>query len=784
FFRLIKSNVTPTVTVLQPDIGRWLDNRFAFSGTANSQLELDKILVSFTASDGTVLTSNVLAAGTLNWTATFDISNAELLYATAHNPATLTVTAVTKTSPPLQAAYEFLYRIDGLAPVTINAPVGVVPAVGTLNVSGVFADAHSGLQAIGVSINGIFREIVSFNAPASGSVSFNFPVPVNADFVTVDIVASDNAYPSPNILWHSFAVSRDYSLLPTGSITSPVTPQIYVNNTMNIAGTAKVASGNIAGVWVRFTSAVSPDAQWITANYAPASANVVTWTAVWRVPGSDPHGATYNAELRILSSGGVLAEVSPNALAEYEKDAVGPAVTFINMFNNMLINQIPGSPNFSAEAMTYTEGARVSAAVYLIVDGARYLMTDVNFSNSAPNHNWYCSVVDWLGLSGSAHSIQLEASDIVANKTTSNILIIRAVPSVVVTDPLPPGGSIDATTVNSFIYATSLNTVEFKFNTLPAGTSFAAYVGFAGTAGQHPTSFNVVGDVVSVSLNSYRVTPSEEVVHLLNLVETNGSAVTIHCQPVVYDITPPTANVIFDGVTRYYQGGVIAPNEYFAVNVLDRASANFAARGSGFNNQNIRYGYVTDNAAEWAAGTIHQSVFDSGATTNNNIASLSFDPLGELLRFKVSLKQGVYDLSIDAIDNAGNHMTATFNVYGLIVNRDVTGESGTLDKTKFITAYPNPYNPNKDDVLFTYYLKDNAQKARIMVYNQIGELVHPIVIEGPGQEGTRAGYNQVPWDGLDKFNHIISSGVYIYLIVIDGDRGQTFHKSTMAVIKE
>ncbi|MDR1996886.1 MAG: hypothetical protein LBQ83_00965 [Candidatus Margulisbacteria bacterium] len=794
--QVLKTSQPPTINLLEPTASVvWLNNPLAFSGTVTSYLPLKEVLV--TLSSGAVDLLVTQAIGTHSWQVpTFSyVPPAYLDYLTVSKlPVTLSITVLTDTAgSPITAVKDVLYYIDSLAPSTGNVPSGLVPAVGTYNIVGSFRDEHSGVGAVIVSVNNT-QTTLNISGPANPSrdAGFVFPLAVNADRITVDILALDNSYPPNLSAWHSFVVSRDYSMLPTASISWPVSGD-YVNNTMNVTGTARVSPNGTAvtGVWLRFTSLTS-DSGWLTANILTAGSSVsVDWSCEWRVPADPPdaHDTTYNVAVRVGSSTGMVADVSPNSVALYIKDKYGPLVSFINMVDNMFLNLDPQGPPFTVRALTYTEGA-VASAAYLEVDGARYPMTP-QYALTSSRNIWSCGSVDFLSLPGNQHTVMLWAVDALNNWTTSNTLIVRTVPSVVITDPLPPGGMVSGNTLNYSVYATSLNTVYFQFDNLTAGTTFEASVGQVGkdyippvfTPGSYPSG---AATIVAVSLNP--VAPTEGIVYLINLVETSGSAVTIHYQPIVYDITPPTVNAVFNNVVKYYPGAVIAPGEHFMLNIIDRTPG--GGRGSGFNYQPV-YDVVSGSMAPAhdpvlrTAGSIQRSILNGGSVTNNNIlaGTSDFDPVAEVLRFKVGLAQGTYDLAIDAVDNAGNALTVTFNVPGLLVNDSATGRSGTLDKSKFITAYPNPYNPQQGDVLFTYFLKDHAQRARIMVYNQVGELVHPINIEGPGRDGTSAGYNQVAWDGLDKFSRPITNGVYIYLIVIDGDKGQTFHKGTMAVIR-
>ena len=74
-------------------------------------------------------------------------------------------------------------------------------------------------------------------------------------------------------------------------------------------------------------------------------------------------------------------------------------------------------------------------------------------------------------------------------------------------------------------------------------------------------------------------------------------------------------------------------------------------------------------------------------------------------------------------------------------------------------------------------------ELRIHIYNAVGEKIEEIDIRGIGVEGTRAGYNEVSWDARDIFNKQLSNGVYLYIIVVEGDKKQTSAKGKMMILR-
>jgi hypothetical protein len=67
-----------------------------------------------------------------------------------------------------------------------------------------------------------------------------------------------------------------------------------------------------------------------------------------------------------------------------------------------------------------------------------------------------------------------------------------------------------------------------------------------------------------------------------------------------------------------------------------------------------------------------------------------------------------------------------------------------------ITAYPQPFDPNRDDNLKITGL---AADSEIRIVSPAGELVH--IIRAQGKE--------ILWDGRDKNGNFVNSGVYLLL---------------------
>jgi hypothetical protein len=90
-----------------------------------------------------------------------------------------------------------------------------------------------------------------------------------------------------------------------------------------------------------------------------------------------------------------------------------------------------------------------------------------------------------------------------------------------------------------------------------------------------------------------------------------------------------------------------------------------------------------------------------------------------------------------------------------------------------ITNYPNPFHPNESATTIAYVLDDNA-RVRMRIYTLSGGLVLDREFAA-GDEGGRAGLNEVPWDGTNGDGERVASGGYVLFLEAEGN-GATLHE--------
>ena len=151
----------------------------------------------------------------------------------------------------------------------------------------------------------------------------------------------------------------------------------------------------------------------------------------------------------------------------------------------------------------------------------------------------------------------------------------------------------------------------------------------------------------------------------------------------------------------------------------------------------------------------------SGKIKIGNIAdSLFFTNHLSTYEVRSPLPDGNYCLTIEASDNFGN--TSTIEVSPLYVQmaKDLIIQGNTL-------SYPNPFNPSAGGKVYLGYILTRHASVVIKVFDIAGNLVKQISCAS-NQEGGRAGYNEVSWDGKADNGGEVGNGVYLYLIIAEG----------------
>ena len=111
---------------------------------------------------------------------------------------------------------------------------------------------------------------------------------------------------------------------------------------------------------------------------------------------------------------------------------------------------------------------------------------------------------------------------------------------------------------------------------------------------------------------------------------------------------------------------------------------------------------------------------------------------------------------------------------GIDFNLLTEGDDIIIMATKLEHNYPNPFNPTTN---IAYSIKD-AGNVTLEVYNLRGQLVKTLV-----NEVKETGNHTTIWNGTDNSNKSVSSGVYFYKMVSEGNIGRYTSTKKMILMK-
>jgi len=214
---------------------------------------------------------------------------------------------------------------------------------------------------------------------------------------------------------------------------------------------------------------------------------------------------------------------------------------------------------------------------------------------------------------------------------------------------------------------------------------------------------------------------------------------------------------------------------------------------------NIYHGWYSLNGSNWIdMQTISKTMSSTQAgfylsnwIGNTAIGSIAFD------YFKVTTSENMTNIASELTNEAMNALS--------IHNKQITFrsflesdglKSVKLDsivigyKTKYIPKmstnkvniinFPNPCSGEK--TTFRYQLNEESS-AVIKVYTKVGKLIKTIKID-QGQDGGKAGLNEVEWDLSNDYGEDLANDVYLYFIHIKSANGKNLiGKNRLVYIK-
>ena len=139
------------------------------------------------------------------------------------------------------------------------------------------------------------------------------------------------------------------------------------------------------------------------------------------------------------------------------------------------------------------------------------------------------------------------------------------------------------------------------------------------------------------------------------------------------------------------------------------------------------------------------------------------------LEYKPTLKTGEHTLKVFIRGYYGNSEDST----GLQKRFVVSNETAISN----IYNYPNPAS---NETYFTFELAPNHPKEiKILIYTLAGRLVKTINVKD-----FNTNFNKIFWDTRDEDGDLLSSGTYLYKLVMNaGDKTETF-VSKLAIVRQ
>ncbi|MEA3492847.1 MAG: Ig-like domain-containing protein [Candidatus Margulisiibacteriota bacterium] len=121
---------------------------------------------------------------------------------------------------------------------------------------------------------------------------------------------------------------------------------------------------------------------------------------------------------------------------------------------------------------------------------------------------------------------------------------------------------------------------------------------------------------------------------------------------------------------------------------------------------------------------------------------------------------GTHDVRAQAIDDNGNITTS--EAVSLTVQT-----SGAPSILGLPLTYPNPFDPGIETATISYSLS-RSSNVELRFFDLSGNQIAKQNYTS-SQDGGKAGYNEVTWDGRSGNGNIVGNGIYIYIIIADGN---------------
>jgi hypothetical protein len=182
---------------------------------------------------------------------------------------------------------------------------------------------------------------------------------------------------------------------------------------------------------------------------------------------------------------------------------------------------------------------------------------------------------------------------------------------------------------------------------------------------------------------------------------------------------------------------------------------------------------IGNNLPITARRSIKESSWSQEEITTLSLTADPNNPSILYASYQPTLGDGVYTIKIEALDSGGN--SSVLEVTQLIVRND---PSLALQSPPL--CFPNPFNPEGGSLLYISYILTKSADVTVGIYDLLGSQIFK-QFYSTGNNGAKAGYNEIPWEGRDDAGKRIGNGTYAYLIF---GEGKVLGKGKVTILKQ
>jgi hypothetical protein len=122
-------------------------------------------------------------------------------------------------------------------------------------------------------------------------------------------------------------------------------------------------------------------------------------------------------------------------------------------------------------------------------------------------------------------------------------------------------------------------------------------------------------------------------------------------------------------------------------------------------------------------------------------------------------------------------------ILGLLVMTAALAFASNMPASRLenLVNYPNPFDSRKTDTTIAYRLTEEAP-VTVRIFDVLGQRVREWNF-GAGENGARAGFNAIAWDGASEDGKKLATGVYVCLVEVSGDSGASENWRKIGLIR-